>query len=594
MSAESQDSNITRFGHRGEVASFCSSGALTALRCETLERIANHREVVDMTARVFNVWMLLLLFAMASTGCVIIPLPGSVDDVSGADRGSQLAVAPGEGVAVVGERGVDDDSGRPDCVREEIEKAAKDMQHDLNIISVSQFQQTLYPWFDPVRRPESIDALEALLRDPEVQDRIASLNLRYLITVSGEEISGELEGPAIPHLLGGVATWHESIELRADVWDLTSGTTAGKVTVDASGDGGFVGYALYGLWLAPLPNGAACRGLGRTLAALIAGAELPEDLQAFLAVDMARKAELEASVEKGDRAAALALVAEFGEAEGLKVLAERGDIEAAKELVKITGESTRALTTSAESGDRLAAILLARYANELEPLRELAESGDYEAARMLAVEFDDSSYLEKRAREGDVVAVTTIARVTGNVELLEAFAEAGDATAASELAEITGNLVPLRSLADRGNAIAAYALYTRLSQDEKMKTDGWKLLCTAANGRHIGAAAKVGFWHQQNSWYHLNQQSRHQLEAIGVRPDNQTAYMWFAVAAANGATPAQLPNKGWGTSVLTADERAQAEQMARDWKPGDCPSEKHRLEQFDRAETGRGEQMVRY
>jgi hypothetical protein len=477
-------------------------------------------------------WTLAFLFAIASTGCVIIPIPGSVDEIEGAERGAEMTVAPGESIAIIGDRGVDDDSGHPECLREEVEKASAEMRLDLRIIGVSQFQQTLYPWFDPVRRPESIDALEFLLREPEVQEGIASLNLRYLIHVSGHDIEGELEGPAVPHLLGGVASWHKETILWADVWDVTRGTAVGKVRVDASSDGGFLGYALYGLWLAPSPEGAACRGLGRTLAALIAGAEVPEDVREFVEEDMLRRAELEARVEKGDRAAASALVAEFGDTEGLRVLAETRDIEAAKELVRITGETNRSVSRAADDGDLAAAILLARHANDSAPIRALAESGDYEAAHILAAEFHESSYLQKRAEEGDVVA--------------------------------------------------AYALY-RQSRNRTEPSEviaGWRWLCVAANTGYSKAQAEIGYWHLEKTreiWQGWNEEELELMREVGVRSDNRTAYMWYALAASKGDESVRDAMDYYLPEQLSEAEIVRAEQMVREWKPGDCPSSTQRL-----------------
>jgi hypothetical protein len=160
---------------------------------------------------------------------------------------------------------------------------------------------------------------------------------------------------------------------------------------------------------------------------------------------------------------------------------------------------------------------------------------------------------------------------------LDARAEQGDTEAIIELAELTGDLASLEVLANNGNSTAAYSLYKQLSKDTKTSTYAWRWLCKAANEQYAQAQAKAGYWHQQNTWKYLDQQTRSELEVIGVRPDNQIAHMWFAVAATSGAADSQLANKGWGASVLTADEIAQAEQMVRDWKPGDCPSAEHRL-----------------
>lgn len=192
-----------------------------------------------------------------------------------------------------------------------------------------------------------------------------------------------------------------------------------------------------------------------------------------------------------------------------------------------------------------------KFVREMD-LRTQAAQGDKEAAFFLTKRYQDSSYLELLAVKGDLEAATELARLGGNSE-------------------------PLRKLAEAGNANAEYALYKQLSQDDRTTIKGWRLLCGAANARDPQAQAQVGLWHQQSTWTNLSDQTRSQLIEAGVRPYNLVALMWFTIAASNGATATQLPVKSWGTSVLTPEEIAHAEQMARNWKSGDCPSAEHRL-----------------
>jgi hypothetical protein len=206
----------------------------------------------------------------------------------------------------------------------------------------------------------------------------------------------------------------------------------------------------------------------------------------------------------------------------------------------------------AEAGNMEPAITLAELTGNLMPLRAMAEAGNTEATIALV-------------------------ELTGDLMPLRAMAEAGNTEAAIGLVKITGNLTPLKAQVERGNSNAAYAFYEQLGQDAKTSAHAWWALCNAANGGHPQAQARIGSWHQQNTWTYLDQQTHSQLEEVGVRPDDQLAYMWFALAATGGATARQLPTESWGASVLTMEEIAQAEQMTRDWKPGDCPSAEHRL-----------------
>ena len=239
---------------------------------------------------------------------------------------------------------------------------------------------------------------------------------------------------------------------------------------------------------------------------------------------------LKALAKEGDREATFLLAREFHVETGLKVLARQGDIEAAKELVILTGESTEALRGLAESGDLAAATLLARYANELGPLRSLAESGNYEAEYTLAEEF-----------EGDI-----------NVE----------------------------KLAEKGNYVAAYERYQRLRSGSETALTAWRWLCSAANAGYSKAQAEVGHWHTSTSWENWrgwHERGLNLLRKAGVQPDSQIAYMWYTLAVSNGDESTLSARDYYVAELLTDNEIAQAKQMARDWKPGDCPSAEHRL-----------------
>ena len=55
-------------------------------------------------------------------------------------------------------------------------------------------------------------------------------------------------------------------------------------------------------------------------------------------------------------------------------------------------------------------------------------------------------------------------------------------------------------------------------------------------------------------------------EGEGLPRDYVTAYMWFSLAAAQGNEEARK-NLDIVERNLTTDERAEAQRMARDWRP---------------------------
>ena len=243
---------------------------------------------------------------------------------------------------------------------------------------------------------------------------------------------------------------------------------------------------------------------------------------------------LKALAKEGDREATFLLARRFHVEAGLKVLAQQGDIEAAKELVELTGESTGALRELAESGDLVAATLLARYANELEPLQSLAESGNHDAEYTLAEEFEGGTDVER--------------------------------------------------LAEKGNYIATYKRYQRLRSRSETALAAWRWLCSAANAGYPKAQAEVGHWHTSTSWdtwRGRNEEGLSLLRRVGVQSDNRIAYMWYTLAASSGGASMQHAREYYFVGLLTNAEKSQAEQMAKDWKPGDCPNAGHRLEPRD-------------
>lgn len=452
-------------------------------------------------------------------GCVMVPAPASVNDAELPVTRAQIRLSPAESVAVIGAPGTDDAEGDPECVRNAIRDATGEMGTTLRVLEPAEFEEFFYPWFDPVRRPQFVDALEAVLQDPTVQQRIAELALRYLISVTGQITKDEIEGPAIPHLLGGVATYHRAYELQAEIWDLREAKSAGQVVVGASGAGAFLGYGFYGMWAIPRAGSAACRGVGRTLAAILTGAELPEQIATLLKSKEKQRA------------------------------AEEAKLEAEKTARRKT------LEASAAQGDRVAIFALAR-------------------------EFDESLYLIAPAEQGDVEAAIELARITGDTRLLEKAASEGDLAAARALAATHGIYAPLTTLASldshkvSGNPNAAWGLFKDLYPSSRVEEEvvAWKALCMAAAMNHPAAQSEVGYWHRTDVWENLMDGRAVSLRTADFKPDNRLAYMWYTLAAENGDSDAVRHREYVISADMTPRQIMEAEQMARNWKPGDCPN----------------------
>ena len=168
---------------------------------------------------------------------------------------------------------------------------------------------------------------------------------------------------------------------------------------------------------------------------------------------------------------------------------------------------------------------------------------------------------------------------TEDVALLKDLASGGDPVAAIALAQRTGELAPLRTLASTGNPTLAYRALQQLTMNSETLVEAWKWLCVDANSGDGLAQQQIGFWYRTWVKKHVSTNDLQRVaEETGIRPDKRIAYMWYTLADSNGNSDA-LRMRGHIVRYerMTKGEIAQAEQMARDWKPGDCPSAEHRL-----------------
>lgn len=161
---------------------------------------------------------------------------------------------------------------------------------------------------------------------------------------------------------------------------------------------------------------------------------------------------------------------------------------------------------------------------------------------------------------------------------LEHRARQGDTQAVIALTELTGQSAPLKALADSGDPAAAYAMYRLLSDDRETTVAAWKYLCSAANSGDAGAQSEVGYWHRQDIARRVaGDQLASIREEVGIRASNRVAYAWYTLAAAGGDTKAESARQQDLAPSMTPAEIVDAQRIAGEWKPGDCPSADNRL-----------------
>ena len=134
--------------------------------------------------------------------------------------------------------------------------------------------------------------------------------------------------------------------------------------------------------------------------------------------------------------------------------------------------------------------------------------------------------------------------------------EPGQSTQKAERPISSEELEKLRKDAIEGGPEAQYHLGIYMFDKERAKS--WVWFCRAAMQRWYDAQIALGTFYEYG--------------VDPVEPDYVKAMMWYLLASPAGRQPAQTL-----ADEMTPSQIAQAEQMARDWKPGDCPSAEHRL-----------------
>jgi len=195
-------------------------------------------------------------------------------------RHTATHIEPKEAIAIVFSRDFSLD-GRPidekeivTCISDEMRKA----HPSLRIVLPNEFRHTAFPDLAPEAAPNTPESLALLLDHAAFRDRIASLRIRYLVSVQGRTDSkydGGVEcggGPGGAACIG-LLSWDRKSNLTASILDLKQVRAAGELKVLASGRPWF-----FFVFPSPLMIGApafteskACGELGQALGKFLAG-----------------------------------------------------------------------------------------------------------------------------------------------------------------------------------------------------------------------------------------------------------------------------------------------------------------------------------
>jgi len=161
------------------------------------------------------------------------------------------------------------------CIRPAMLEAAP----ELHFIPAKQFRENLFPYFMPSTTPYEPEDYRRILGKVEVQERVASLGVRYLIILTKGKTGNEWHGGI---LCGagyggggclGLSWWDRKSNLGLTIWDLQEKVHAGNVQADAAGTGIMPAFGLPIPLYMPATQSAVCRELGTRLGKFLSGRE---------------------------------------------------------------------------------------------------------------------------------------------------------------------------------------------------------------------------------------------------------------------------------------------------------------------------------
>ncbi len=145
--------------------------------------------------------------------------------------------------------------------------------------STKDFEDMLYPWFEPSTAPLSTEELPELFDRAGVWDQITTSGVRYVVWLDGST-DRVASGGGISCAAGvggagclGLAWWEDDAKYEATIWDLQEISSAGTINADVTG------RSVMPAIVVPLPfiartKTAACKGLADQLKSFLTSAEL--------------------------------------------------------------------------------------------------------------------------------------------------------------------------------------------------------------------------------------------------------------------------------------------------------------------------------
>lgn len=153
-----------------------------------------------------------------------------------------------------------------DCISD----ALASSKQDIVVHDSEEFQDMLYPWFEPSTAPLNVADLSELLDRPGVAERVTATGVRFVVWLDGST-DRVASGGSITCAAGiggagcmGLAWWEDDARYDASVWDVEQLNESGTIHADVRGRS-VMPAVVVPLPFISRPQAKACRGLGEQL-----------------------------------------------------------------------------------------------------------------------------------------------------------------------------------------------------------------------------------------------------------------------------------------------------------------------------------------
>jgi hypothetical protein len=103
--------------------------------------------------------------------------------------------------------------------------------HPLEVHPSKEFEDKMYPWFEPSTAPLSTEDLSHLLERPGVLDQVRHTGVRYVVWLDGSTDRVASGGAGCM----GLAWWEDDARYDATVWDIKDLESEGTIHADVKG-----------------------------------------------------------------------------------------------------------------------------------------------------------------------------------------------------------------------------------------------------------------------------------------------------------------------------------------------------------------------